>query len=234
MICKDCGNEYSRITTHWSQTSCKYPEVSDDELELFEGLLLGDGTIPDISNTKRNNTFLAVEMVTPRFLYWLVEQSQLFTKPRLKDEYVNNNNWNATYVAQTISIPEISDIRNRWYPKGKKKYPTELTLTPFMAKLWYCGDGGLNWSGDTTAYANIKCSNESANVENLLELFREHGFGPTFRQERICFNSDTKEFLEWIGKPLPGFEYKWETTDRGSYDELQNLSYKEPIYGDDE
>lgn len=225
MKCDNCGNEYSCITSHWSQSSCEYTSLNDYEIEIIEGLLLSDGSIVDVSNTNHKNSNFTVQMTTPRFLTWLSDQSEIFCEVLSKDRHKDKDNWNPTYAVNSLSLPDISNLRNKWYPNGEKVYPNNFNLTKLNVKLWYCGDGGLNWEGKRGAYADIKCSNESDNPDKLLRMFENLGFSPTFRQERICFNSETTDFLNWIGKPLPGFEYKWETVDRDSYDELMKLSY---------
>jgi hypothetical protein len=56
----------------------------------------------------------------------------------------------------------------------------------------------------------IKATNEADRAEYLQQLFTENGFEPHFTRTELQFTTgETKQFLEWIGSPPPGFGYKW-------------------------
>jgi hypothetical protein len=41
----------------------------------------------------------------------------------------------------TIGHPELSDIRDKWYPDGIKEIPPDFKLTPLMIAIWFMDDG---------------------------------------------------------------------------------------------
>jgi hypothetical protein len=89
-----------------------------------------------------------------------------------------------------------------------------------MLKIWYCGDGGLQWCGEDRAYAQIRPMSFNGNsVKNILDKFdleysiQESG--------TVCFYGDTAKFLDRIGPAPRGMEYKWETDKRDRYNRLK-------------
>jgi hypothetical protein len=41
----------------------------------------------------------------------------------------------------TPAYQEFKNERLRWYPRGKKRVPDDVCLTPLSVALWFCGDG---------------------------------------------------------------------------------------------
>lgn len=73
-------------------------------------------------------------------------------------------------------------------------------------------------------YACIKCTNEAPRSEQLVELFADAGFDVRYTTDKIVFKrSETPEFLDWMGDPPPGFEYKWVYDDRERYEALKPI-----------
>lgn len=52
-ICPSCGEEFDKPGLHWSHGTCPYPEISPIQEAVFEGLLMGDGSIPKQSGAGR-------------------------------------------------------------------------------------------------------------------------------------------------------------------------------------
>lgn len=43
MDCISCGTNFSYVGQHYRQSGCTYPTLSQHQLELVEGVLMGDG-----------------------------------------------------------------------------------------------------------------------------------------------------------------------------------------------
>lgn len=237
--CPNCGDFYESMANHWGH-SCDYPDIPGDKWDLMVGLLLGDASVAGADYDETNHPNLRVYSSNETFLEWLDDELGVFStgvylndtgKDRLKRN--QKSGWDTReeaeykdmYRVQTRSMPCFRDLRE-WYDDGQKSFPKDLSLNRLRAKMWYVSDGGLNWDrGDNAAYAAIASVNEGKNPRVLKSLFEEQGFNPTFTHPRLRFNGETEKFLDWLGEPVPGFEYKWETENRDRYDRLYTQAY---------
>lgn len=207
----------------------------DDEIsEIVTGLLLGDGTI----DCSRGNGVLRVGMINQPFLEWLDGQfTQMSQGVRLKANAedsarnarisgfrpeANSDNYNDFYELTTRRLPYFTELREKWYPNGEKRFPEDIKLTSKSAKMWYCGDGGVNIAH---GYVEIRCRTERRRGDFLEGLFEEVGFSPAYQEERLHFRGESEEFLEWLGESPPGFDYKWELDDKERYSQLMTDVY---------
>ncbi|UPW00003.1 hypothetical protein M0R88_15990 [Halorussus gelatinilyticus] len=126
-----------------------------------------------------------------------------------KFDVANSEEYNDFYGLRTRSHPQIHDLK-RWYGTGEKRFPSDLTLTPTIAKMWYVCDGWLAEEKNHRPRAMIKATNEADRPRYLKRLFTKQGLDPHFTRTELQFTTDeTKRFLEWVGSPPPGFAYKW-------------------------
>jgi len=205
------------------------------------GLLMGDGSIP-VQSDGSNGVF-HVPMVNRQFLEWYDHQMGLFTTgvslKKTAEELAENNresgfspnakaeNYHDMYTVWSRSHPYFSRLRS-WYASGTKRIPENFELTSKIAKFWYISDGYLDVDQNRTPRAAIRTRTESDRFKFLLDLFREHGFDPNFRRGTVRFSRDeTPRFLNWMGNPPPGFEYKWVLDSRERYDRLKAQAYGE-------
>jgi hypothetical protein len=74
----------------------------------------------------------------------------------------------------------------------------------------------------------IKARNEREREDFLVSLFEDVGFSPLYKRHELRFTCDeTERLVEWMGDPLPGFEYKWALDSREQYHELKEQAYDE-------
>ena len=82
-------------------------------------------------------------------------------------------------------------------------------------KIWYVCDGYLN-TANPKPRVRISSVNESDRIDEIAEWITEETgieVNTSKNRERILFNTRrTQEFFEYVGEPLPGFEYKWPET----------------------
>lgn len=221
--CSSCGNEYTRLGQHLSLGDCDYPEISDYQKQLLTGVLMGDGCI---ANRDGERPYFVVEMISREFLEWL--QSELSTisysvrqaktaeesyhsSEKSLDSKLNIENFSETYRFQTIRHPWLNNLAE-WYDSGEKKYPDDLQLTPTVAKMWYVTDGGVRprQPDHHNEPVVIACNNESERAEVVQSMFKKRGFDPQFKHGNVVFSvEESRDFLNWIGDPVPGFQYKW-------------------------
>lgn len=201
---------------------------------------MGDGYITNVGG---GTAAFCANMTNKTFLDWLYSElsphsSSVRLAQSAEDSAKSNRdngynpdakveNYRDIYSYRMITHPKINEIYERWYSGGDKVYPSDLELTPMRAKMWYVGDGGLNWGADSRRPSvGIAAVNEEDRNDNTRRMFRDAGFDPSVDGRYIRFNqSDTKRFLDWMGEPPDGFEYKWEQGSRDRYLDLKEEAY---------
>lgn len=245
VTCHECGATFERPGYHWSQGRCDYPELPDDKERLVLGLMLGDGTL------RRHTThpFVQTYMINKPFLEWIDDELEwlstgvsLYRTAEHGAEISRNNghesavaeNYHDVYVMQTRTMPQFSQYES-WYANSEtKRFPDDITLSPIDMKVWYACDGSLNWDRrypNSRPYATLGVVNEMEDIEVVLDMFRRSTFDyvPRVDENTVRFSVDeTEAFLDWMGDPPVGFEYKWMMDDLDEYEQL-----KDTALGDD-
>lgn len=223
-VCPSCEREFERLGSHWARSMCERPSFSKRQLEILTGLLMGDG---DIHGQNDPNPHFRVRMTNRDFLSYLEDRFGVLSTDVFLDrdaEYqyrqaaesnhekftvANREEYNDLYGFRTRSHPELHGLK-QWYETGEKRFPSDLSLTSTIVKMWYVCDGWLAEEKNYQPRVMIKAANESDRIEYLKGLFTEHGFDPHFTRTELQFTVDeTKRLLEWMGSPPSGFEYKW-------------------------
>lgn len=227
--CPTCGDVYMSLGAHWvSDSGCDYPELDDNIIEILTGMVMGDATIQDHSHETKNCR-LYWRMITDDFLEWLdakldflvlgeydlnqtpKESAESAVESGLTDQ-AEPENYNSLYANMTRAHPEFNWFGS-WYDSGEKRFPLdEIDLTPLTLKVWFVCDGTTQLRDHRPPEASIACVNESDRLEDICEFIEDAtGIEAKLDSDRgIRFNAEeTKEFFEFIGDPLPGFEYKW-------------------------
>ena len=236
--CPNCGEVFSSLAMHWYHGSCPYPELGSRRREILTGLLLGDGSIPEVPG---NHSF-RLPMINRRFLEWFNERMEylttgvrlVHTAAKLAEDNRESGfsptaeaeNYHDTYVVRTRAHPYFNELRS-WYDSGQKRFPAGLELTPTLTKFWYVSDGYLDVGQWGRPRIEIKARNESDRPDFLVSLFRDVGFNPVFKRHELRFTcDDTEALIEWMGDPPAGFEYKWAIDSRERYRTLKERAYE--------
>jgi len=231
-ICEECGDSFKSIGQHWAKSSCNYKSFTDKQIKIITGLLMGDGCINKFS---KGNPRLKCCTISKNYLKYLdSEFANLVNGVRLdrtaKDKAEENRrsgfgesakeeNYSELYEWNTVCHPELERFVE-WYSSGKKQWPEEIKLTPITLKHWYCGDGSYH-NSSTNNYITIAISNEYKNTDKISKMFErvnlpvpdryssyENTYG-TIDCELAFSTKNSKIIWEYMGKPLPDFEYKW-------------------------
>lgn len=229
-ICPRCRNAYSKITIHWTK-ACEHPRLFNHQLELIKGLLCGDGSVE-----QRRATF-RVEMINKRFLEWLDEELGWLTSgvklARTNEEVASHlrDSLGRTTSPQdahdlcylrTRTHPQFAEFQS-WFEDDEMRLPPRLSLSKLELKMWYISDGGLLTGEESTPVPSIASHKEMNTPNRVRRVFDQHGFevsdGPNFRIKGGL--SESRRFLEYLGEPPEGFEYKWAIDDTNRYYELK-------------
>jgi len=215
--------EFQRLGQHWRYSDqCEYPEPDQRQDKIIKGLVMSDASV----ERGGENPSMEIQTVTKEFARWIdselgslssgvKERPAASNRPESKNEIVAVRLW---------SNPNLRKY-SEWYSSGEKRFPEDIDLSPLTVKVWYCGDGHLGWSGHYTTKASpgFGVTNESDRLEFLSQKFREVGFN-TRTEERgivVIDRDEIADFFDWLGKPLPGFECKWQFNNPDKYKELQ-------------
>lgn len=243
-LCPLCGQEYQHLGHHWAVSSlCDYPPIPDEWKEILTGIIMGDGTRhfpPSAANAR-----MEVANISKRFLSFLQSKLQWLTNSvRLKrtSDEIRDQNHESTSPRFSSLDYEIRDqygLTTRrhpwfnqfdgWYTEAGKRFPDSLTLTPLILKYWYVCDGHLIWGakGHIRPQVWISASNESERGEYIRGLFAAVSIDPTFRDGRLMLTADETEwFFEYVGEPVPGYEYKFATESKQQYREMKEAFYR--------
>jgi hypothetical protein len=186
-------------------------------MELVTGLFMGDGTIDD--RDSREHPSVVARMTNQEFTEWFSEELGPFATQRFVAEGSewaerqkeqgafkgSEEGYSDVYEIRVTSHPDLGRFRE-WIGDDGKKFPENLELGSTAAKVWYCCDGHL----DSNEVARIGAYTEIDREEYLSGLFDKRGITPSFYWNEIYLGKeDTNTFFDWIGKPVPGFEFKW-------------------------
>lgn len=117
------------------------------------------------------------------------------------------------YKVRTRRSPHIRQFLD-WYPDGERVYQL-VELTPLITKVWHAGDGHLQ-KKDANGWQAIRLRFASAGEQvgsresYFTSLFQDLPVEPVVEEQHVSFRvDDSKWLLDWMGEPLPGFDYKW-------------------------
>lgn len=209
--CPKCGGLFSSPSAHWRKSSCEPPSLTDRQKEILIGVLMGDGSIS--LSSRDSSVQYQLWMINKDFLTWFSKQLYPLGGNLRKEDDM--------WVVSLYTTPFIHELREKWYPNGEKRFPDGLELTKEMVRMWYVCDGGLVWDEDRCYGACIVSWNEKDRIDFICNLFRDLGLEPRHNSGNQAYVFPVDEFLDFIGSPPPGFEYKWESDSRVEYERLK-------------
>ena len=232
VICPNCGNEYEQIGVHLSSGNvCYEPQLSDGLLEVLIGNLMGDGCIDKCDK----NPNLVCKMVNKEYLDYLDSLLGVFSTgvslSHTAEELAESNrkrgfrpnaksdDYSDAYTLRTRNLSQLEKLSN-WYSSGEKLFPKNLELTPTILKHWYVCDGHYSIKKESNrGNIIISLNNERENKDKIEKYFRgidveigrwrEYDAGSHIDCSAVFHADETEQLFEYMGEPLPGFQYKW-------------------------
>ena len=202
--CPVCGERKEHLSRHWS--SCAFPDVTDGLRALLTGILLGGGTL---QGNGEDTQHLLVQTTSRNLAEWLFAELDWLTHSLRRRTFDGERE--PIYQVRTHAHTYLRQLRDRWYRDGEKCLQTGIDLSPRAGRVWWALAGGLEWTGeyDTQVRGTISAEADSraAAITTLLE---RRGYDPTRLDRRVVlYGDDLRGWLDWIGSPVPGVEYKW-------------------------
>jgi len=224
-VCHECGEEYRQIANHWAAADCSYPRLSDYQLDVCTGLIMGDGSLRKHTASPGINVIMTAKeylehLSSNAFPICSGNVNLRFTaqkaagRVRQKGFYpeAKEKDYSDIYQFSIMSHPDLEQYR-QWYKAGEKTFPKTIDLTPTVLKHWYVGDGYFDREH---GMVQISLYNERGNKEKICQMFHRAGLTDFswYANDNIGevkFGIEgTKNFFDFIGcEPLPGFEYKF-------------------------
>lgn len=132
---------------------------------MFDGLLLGDAWIECDGKSEGR---LAITQCDAH-LDWLVSIKKCLDFYNIKNTLIKTKN--RGWLLRTGKYVNFTQLRQEWYPDGKKIVPKKLQLTSITLAHWIWGDGTLTNSGYT--YSLCTDGFSETDVDLLIELLQK-------------------------------------------------------------
>jgi len=189
----------------------KNTEFSDEQKSLIIGSILGDGSITkgkDCKNARFVERHCAEQL---NYLQW----KNSILKPFVKSNLIKTPGGchiisgvicttQDSYILSTITHPYLTELYNKFYPKGKKCIPEDLNynLTALSIAVWLCDDGCITCNPGNSTY-RLDLHTESFTYNENLFLCREvlsKFFGLGFRINTRMYKSGRAYYICISGK----------------------------------
>lgn len=188
-----------------------FVKYSKEQQNIFDGIMLSDGTI-----SKDSNLF-SVTQKTDReqYLNYIckllnIEENRIKRLVRKPDKRTGKC-YKTSYL-RTLSDYKYILERKRWYLNGKKIVPRDINLSRELLLQWFLGDGSAGIYKRSTILC--LCTNSFTKEDNefLVSKLKEININSKINsQNMICVKKDSyKTFYNYIGEcPIDCFRYKW-------------------------
>lgn len=226
--CKEKGYSYTSLREKAKNAGIKLPSRSvcaldyidwnDEVIGKLTGHLLGDGSL--INPKKRKTSAFQLSCKNKEYLEWVVANSEFFKGQNVWSVETydkRTKNTYSRYWCKTGVSHKLEELRQLWYPEGKKVLPEKFNLTKEGLLRFYLEDGcntqkgGLSLSVHDFSLEDIIRIKEA--IEQLvgipnLTLHREGE-----KTVKIYISKyDEYKFLSFLGKrPVECFKYKFKT-----------------------
>jgi len=226
--CRSCGEYFDGVSIHWTKGSCTGPELSSYQRELIEGMLLGNGWL----TYGNKHPKLEVAMTNKTFIEWLMKElGYICTGNAFVDDEKTNITGGVTrvrkvYKIQTHTLESLRKYKN-WLDDIWRKGGRSLEITPLKLKLWYVSNGSIaRVDGGCHAVifeTGVENENQLESVFDSIdiEFTRATNFDKSVSSDHLRFSRpESQKLWDYMGVPLPGFEYKW--PEGPTYSEVEN------------
>ncbi len=181
-------------------------KLSDIQVEIINGELLGDGSL-SMSKGYKNARFQwgGCSYEHGEFLHLALSK---FAGCFIPDRQY----WKITSKAAKA----FTELRQKWYPNGKQEVPEDIELTPTVVRHFYIGDGNLRKRKNRRPSIRLFVNNyNNTSLEILLTKFMSLGFNPKLQSATSGFalylpTKETNKFFDYVGTcPFNFYQYKW-------------------------
>lgn len=207
---KDSIDKMSK-SSKWKEDKFKYCKMSNIEKEIFDGIMISDGSLNKSRISARLTLGFKYMETINRILSDII--SIEFLNPWKYESKVDKRT-NKSYTGYYTKSKFYHDLLieyNRWYIDGKKIIPDDILISPIMCYWWFVCDG-YNMNGNVFLCTD---SFEVKHIENMIYKLKEFGFISTIRKnKRIALDKKSSlVFLDFISRDVQiqkEYLYKWQ------------------------
>jgi len=189
-------------------------DISDRQMDILTGMVASDSSL---GKQSYGNPFIITHMTNPIYMSWLDNQlGELSTG--LENSTSGKSDWSVKdrYTLRTSRDPKLEKFD--WVEDGEKVIPESIRFNSLVAKVWYAGDGSMLWNNSHDSKRACFASASEHNRSIIKSKLESKEFNPSINGNRVdILCEETDEFIEWLGKPVPGYGYKWETDSYQDY-----------------
>jgi hypothetical protein len=196
-------------SSFWTEDKFKYCNMSEKEKEIFEGIMISDGSLSKSRISARLTLGFKYKQTLERIQQDLKSISFLdiweysWVDKRTKNTYTN-------YYTKSNSFRNLLFEFDRWYKNNIKIIPVDFRLTSLTCYWWYICDGYI--SNDNVYLCTD--SFDDSYVKDISNKINDIGFiNRVTNRNRIRFyKKDSINFLKWISNDLEiqnEYIYKW-------------------------
>lgn len=187
-----------------------------DNIDILHGHLLGDGSVYRV-NKNRSNCSYSHACKHKEYLEWIVSNTPIFNNPNIRGVSSYDKRTNKTYHRyhfRTASSIIYTNLRDLWYPQGKKILPNDVIINSRSLLRFYLDDGSYHPSGNYLATNDFNLSDLELLLDKII-LYTNlnwtiHKTGKEDAYKLFLSKKQRKDFLHIIGNcPVSCYEYKW-------------------------
>src|ERR1019366_758843 len=159
--CQICYRAYKKSDNYVAAFKTAPEKLTDFQLEVLDGLMLGDGCLFQGKNSKNPTLKIDRAIIDKEYLLWTYDIFKDFCEhaPKTYDRKRKDGSIRSIIInLETKSCKAFSEQYKRWYPNGKKIVPKDLKLTPLIIAIWLADDGTIGGSSDKNHRLRIKIS----------------------------------------------------------------------------
>lgn len=138
---------------------------------IFIGLMLSDGSIVKRKDS-RNCGFYLTQKESHKQL--VNETSQLLEEYQINNtitKYYRERNHTFEHILYTKNHVSFTELRNYWYPDGKKIVPIDMILNAEALAFWFMGDGTSWYVGKNKNRVIIKLCTQGFDKKYVNRLY---------------------------------------------------------------
>lgn len=172
---KTIPREAGRVTYSTEIRNLKKLKLNERQRAVIVGSILGDGCLCE-NWSKTNYRLLITQSVDQKaYVFWKysILSDLILSEPR----YYKRTN---SLTVRTISHPELTKLRDIFYPQGKKIIPptiAELIKDPITIAVWFMDDGNVSRGGNYIHGYHLNTQSFSEQENHLLAEALKTNYG---------------------------------------------------------
>jgi len=196
-------------SSKWDESRYKYVSFTDKEKEIFDGIMISDGSLSQSTISARFTLGFKYLQTLERIIEDLPSMSFLEPwKYLTKNKKTNCDSLH--FFTKSNSYRNLYFEYERWYPNGEKIIPKDYILTSISSYWWYVCDGYI--SRDVVYLCTDSFTKDDLII--MVEKFKKLGFrtNVTTRNRIRFYKADSIKFLKWISQDVKiqqEYLYKW-------------------------